>query len=308
MKQRSLSLQTQFLWWSESLTTQNPHPTYYAQLWLLTFLLQPLYLLGGIGMCFVGQEAPDWKPVAWRPVSSGLLCLYHLFSRVSRDKSPFPSLQVFATYGNCVWDTICPLGFNPLSLQRSPITLHALTSTVTPCHTLPTHFLPFLFACSPLLSVWPHLYSPQKLSWVWLVVHSFRTCGSQCYQEDVVETALLLDPGLCSPLAFRGTGVGCESQASFTGNFPSWKGAMILGVILNLSKAARELFAWTQWSTSCPLPLPRMSTQVSSPSWRCLQGLLHSLRDNSAKLLFAASILVGGYCISWILDCFPVPA
>lgn len=168
---RDFSLHTQFLWRSESLTKQNPHPTYYAHrscgFWPFYYSLciceealrSVLWHTCGIGSS--GLEACSVK-VSERGlmVSFRLLFLYHLFSRVSRDKSPFPSLQVFARYGNCVWDTICPSGLNPLSLQRSPITLLALTSTVTPCHALPTHFLPFLFSFSPLLSVWPHHYSP----------------------------------------------------------------------------------------------------------------------------------------------------
>lgn len=168
---RDFSLHTQFLWWSESLTKQNPHPTYYAHrscgFWPFYYSLCiceealgcVLWHTCGIGSS--GLEACSVKvSELGLIVSFRLLFLYHLFSRVSRDKSPFPSLQVFARYGNCMWDTICPSGLNPLSLQRSPITLLALTSTVTPCHALPTHFLPFLFSFSPLLSVWPHHYSP----------------------------------------------------------------------------------------------------------------------------------------------------
>lgn len=77
--------------------------------------------------------------------------------------------------------------------------LLALTSPVTPCHTLPARFLPFLLASSPLLPARPHQYSRQELSWVWLPLLAQLGCG-----EDVRQTSLLSDPG-SSPQALPGT-------------------------------------------------------------------------------------------------------
>lgn len=153
------------------LHTKSPSNLLFTlQLWLLTFLFQPLSLLGGIGMCKYGignsgLEACRWKPLWWyHPDFCACITCF-----LEQGQNSFSILQLLARCGNCAPDTICPSGLSPLSLQRSPITLLALTSPVTPCHTLPARFLPFL------LSVPPLQYSREELCWVWLSLHWLQT-------------------------------------------------------------------------------------------------------------------------------------
>lgn len=67
------------------LQTKSPFNLLFVlQLWLLTFLFQPLSLLGDTGMCMCWIENSGLEDCRWKPlgsmVSSRLLCLYHLFS------------------------------------------------------------------------------------------------------------------------------------------------------------------------------------------------------------------------------------
>lgn len=86
----------------------------------------------------------------WKPGFDGIyqsfvpVSLLFFFFRVSRDKSPIPSLQHFAGVGIAYAILSVPQG-STHSVYRGPITLLALTSTVTP---FPPIF--FLF-CSPSL-------------------------------------------------------------------------------------------------------------------------------------------------------------
>lgn len=145
-------------------------------------------------------------------------------------------LQVLARYGNCVRDRICPSGLSPLSLQRSPIMLLALTSPVTPCHTLPARFLPFLLASSSLLPARPHQYSRQELSWVWLPLLLSWAVGRMWDKPHSCQTRGLL-------LRHSQGQLGCET--SFTQGSSSWKVAVLLGLVLNLPNSAREFIGRT---------------------------------------------------------------
>lgn len=130
-----------------------------SQSWLLTFPYSPrmCWKVLGCAAWHVWSRKLEANELPWKCLPVFCACITSFLEWVG---TKIFHHYKFLQFGNCVSDTICPSGPNPLSLQGSPIRLFALTSAVTPRHTLPACFLPFLLSFFPLLSVWPHHYSP----------------------------------------------------------------------------------------------------------------------------------------------------
>lgn len=259
------------------LQTKSPsNLLFMLQLWLLTFLFQPLSLLGGNGMCTCGignsaLEACRWKPLVMIP--SRLLCLYHLFSRAGT-KIPF-----HPTGFSKVWESC--LRYH-LSLRAQP-TQSAAEPNYAPCfnelcHTLSHPPRPISSFPAGLLS--PAVRSSSSLFAVGALLGvvtppstrpgpcSAGLWGEMWDKPHSCETPALL-------LQHSQRQLGCAAHASFTDS-SSRKEVLLFGLVLNPPNSTRGIRCqnFSQWSTFYPSPLPRISTQISPALWRCLQGCI----------------------------------
>lgn len=193
-----------------------------------------------------------------------------------------------------------------LSLRAQP-TQSTEKPNYTPCSNEPCDTLSRLpcplsslsvLHVSPPVSLGSSLFSIEALLGVVVCPLIHKPFSSVLRRGCGRSLALMLDPGLCSPCLTTGQPMGCEDYAPFTGiylsswkeavHYPSsvipswrWESSGKIGLALKSTKSflPRNLSNSSQWTTSYSLPLPRISTHISSSPWRCSQGVLHSLGD-----------------------------